>query len=144
MSLAERLWAKVDRSAGDDEHACWPFTGYIGQNRGTGRGYGQIRDAAPSRKILKAHRVALILSSGEDKPEMDACHTCDNSVCCRPLHLFWGTHRENMKDYILKYGRVAVEKRPLPPRPRLPFDDVLDPIEQAASEACPSEGDVPF
>jgi hypothetical protein len=143
-SLADRFWAKVDRSAGPT--ACWPWLGYIGQNRGTGRGYGQIRDtSAGSRgRLLKAHRVALVLKTGRDEPALDACHECDNSVCCNPGHLFWGTHRENMKDYILKYGRVAVEKRPLPPRPKLPFEDAVDPLDAACALAVPAEDEAPF
>lgn len=122
--LAERLAAKVDASGGPD--ACWPFTGRISVNRGTGLGYGQIRadrtTVGQQARLLKAHRAALMLATGEDPPDKDACHACDNTICCNPKHLSWGTHRENMRDYIVKYGRLAVSKRPLPPRPGLPFE----------------------
>lgn len=138
----------MDRSGGPD--ACWPWTGYVGKNRGTGRGYGQIRDDYMAQggtgKLLKTHRLALKLWTKRDEPAMDACHTCDNSVCCNPTHLFWGTHRENMRDYIVKYGRIAVEKRPLPPRPKLPFEDEIDPMDAALAAALAPDdgGDVPF
>jgi hypothetical protein len=67
-----------------------------------------------------------MLATGQNPADMDACHTCDNTICCNPDHLFWGTHRANMRDYIVKYGRVAVSKRPLPPRPGLPFHEPTD------------------
>lgn len=137
--LAERLAEKVDRSGGPD--ACWPFTGRISVNRGSGLGYGQIRDCSTvgqRGRLLKAHRTALVLATGDDPPDMDACHRCDNTICCNPSHLFWGTHRANMRDYIVKYGAIAVAKRPLPPRPGLPFEapPTDDELIAAAADAA--------
>jgi hypothetical protein len=136
-TLAERLARKTDRSGGPD--ACWPFTGCISVNRGSGLGYGQLRVGSKvdgTRRLVKAHRLALILKTGEDRPLEDACHSCDNTVCCNPAHLSWGTHRANMADYIAKYGRIAVSKRPLPPRPGLPFEAPTPTDAELIAAAC--------
>jgi hypothetical protein len=132
--LADRLADLVDRSGGDD--ACWPFLGCVSKNRGAGPGYGTIRgdrvlDERTGRlkrgPLIKAHRAALVLATGENPPEQDACHVCDNTVCCNPRHLFWGSHRYNMMDYIRKYGRLGVSKfAPPPPRPEKPLLDSID------------------
>jgi hypothetical protein len=45
-------------------------------------------------------------------------HTCDNRLCCNPMHLKMGTHDDNMAD--------AKQKRRFRPRPRfLKEEDVL-------------------
>lgn len=123
VRIAARFWAKVDRSAGRE--ACWPWLGYIAKDETRSPlGYGQFRTGAPlERRLVKAHRFALFLMTGSLPEGMDACHECDNTVCCNPDHLFWGTHQQNMRDYVMKYGRIGIEKRPPIPRPRLPFDD---------------------
>ena len=121
--LADRFWEKVDTSGGPD--ACWPWTaGRTTRSHGPSvYYYGLIRAGDGERRILLAHRVALMLDTGEMPEDRDACHTCDNTLCCNPAHLFWGSHRENMLDYIRKYGRLGVEKRPPLPKPLLPFED---------------------
>ena len=90
-----RFWAKVDTSGGFD--ACWPWTGA----RNGRRGYGSFDHAG-------AHRFALELKLGRPLAfGMFACHTCDNPPCCNPLHLFEGTHQDNVDDRQAK-GRSAI------------------------------------
>ena len=92
--LAERFFSKVDAS---DDGGCWAWTGKRNSD-----GYGELQD---NGKILKAHRVAFEAATGTSIPfGMEVCHTCDNPACCRPGHLFLGTHTDNMRD-MAKKGR---------------------------------------
>jgi hypothetical protein len=118
-AIADRFWRKVDTSGGPD--ACWPWLGYVMRDElRSPQGYGQFRPSGVlGRRLWKAHRFALFLATGEVPQGMDACHECDNTVCCNPSHLWWGTHQENMAHYVKKYGRIGVDKRPPAPRPLL-------------------------
>ena len=42
---------------------------------------------------------------------MWALHTCDNSLCCNPRHLYQGDHVQNMRD-MAERGRMAGERHP--------------------------------
>ena len=89
------FWDRVDKSGG--EIACWPWLGQTMKSRG---GYGRL---VINGKHVGAHRIALILSKGDpDRPDLFACHTCDNPICCNPAHLWWGTNMENVQDSIIK------------------------------------------
>ena len=98
--LAERFWAKVDRSGGPD--ACWPFTG-----RRTRKGYGSFTVAG---RLASAHRVAYELTNGPIPKDLHALHTCDAPPCCNPAHIFLGTNLDNMRDRCSK-GRQARGER---------------------------------
>lgn len=105
--FVERFWEKVDKSAGPD--ACWPWTGAT-QLRYKSKTVRQGRIGYTPGRLLLAHRAALMLATGEDRPNHEACHSCDNPICCNPAHLFWGTHRENLHDYIRKFGGIGRRK----------------------------------
>jgi hypothetical protein len=94
LTAAERFWSKVDKSAGPD--GCWPWIGARFKRTGYGQFGYQGRPQA-------AHRVGKILA-GEPPlgPGLDACHTCDNRLCCNPAHTFWGTRLENVQDMVRK------------------------------------------
>lgn len=53
--------------------------------------------------MIRSHRFSLELKEGRALESYEeACHTCDNPICCNPDHLFVGTHTDNMKDMIEK------------------------------------------
>lgn len=77
----------------------------------TPAGYGQIKEGAPSRKMLGAHRVSYEIHNGSilvSKDPHDNCvrHTCDNRSCVNPNHLILGTHQDNVDDMVKK-GRQS-------------------------------------
>lgn len=99
-SLAERFWARVDRSSAPE--ACWPWTTRVGRF-----GYGRL---SVDRRQVHAHRVAFELSGGSIPDGFYVLHRCDNPPCCNPAHLFVGTHADNMRDRHQK-GRYSPAPR---------------------------------
>lgn len=98
----------------DDPDECWLWGGYIGKNNGYGVGYGQIRDEPQNGgKLVKAHRVSYLLHHGDIPDGWDVCHACDNTICVNPHHLFAAPHKNNMHDYIRKYGGLGRPKSPI-------------------------------
>ena len=87
------FWKRVKLGNSCD---CWPWQGRVMANR---RGYGRL---VFNGKSIGAHRMALSLVAPASSPDLFACHTCDNPVCCNPGHLFWGTHQDNMNDCVAK------------------------------------------
>jgi HNH endonuclease len=88
MSLADRLWAKVDKNGPTQPHMttpCWAWLGTPNEN-----GYGRLGQDA-------AHRVSFFVAHGR-WPEPCALHRCDYRLCVRPDHLYEGTKKENALD----------------------------------------------
>jgi hypothetical protein len=59
------------------------------------KGYGvfQVRGV-----VALSHRIARFLDTGTDPLELLVCHTCDNTSCCTPEHLWVGTYADNNRD----------------------------------------------
>ena len=69
--------------------ALWPFGV-------SSHGYGSV--TWDGSRVL-AHRLALMLHTVEDPKGRQALHgPCHNPRCCNPLHLSWGTAKENAAD----------------------------------------------
>lgn len=99
-SLAERLWAKVDKTAGLGPNGdCWEWRGYVHPT-----GYGQIAFDSTGGGV-NSNRAAYMVSKGEIPEGLWVLHTCDNRLCCNPDHLWLGTPKENTQDMIAKGRR---------------------------------------
>lgn len=92
IPLSERLWRRVEKSAG-----CWVWRGSVNDN-----GYGSIRVAGRRSKLARVHAVSYELTYGPIADGMSVLHRCDNPPCVRPDHLFLGTRGDNFADCLSK------------------------------------------
>lgn len=96
--LENRFWPHVDKRGPDD---CWEWVNgsfYRHPTNGTDT-YGCI---SFNGKRQGAHRASWYLHHGEIPEGMQVLHTCDNTKCVNPKHLFLGTHQDNMNDKAAK------------------------------------------
>lgn len=95
MTVAERIEFYTDKLKGRD--ACHEWRGAT--THGKGFGYAVLN--IDGRPKLVTHIIM-----GEKPAGMRVvCHKCDNSLCVRKSHLFWGTHKDNSQDALRK-GRM--------------------------------------
>jgi len=81
---------------------CWPFVSIIRTN-----GYGLFW---LNGKNWNAHRASYFLHYGEIPDGKWVLHTCDNSACVNPHHLYLGDRHQNARDMVNR-GRVATGER---------------------------------
>ena len=96
-----RFWAKVEKSDG-----CWLWTAKCTAGKGRWL-YGEFRIG---KSTVMAHRASWMINRGEIPRGLKVCHTCDNTQCVRPDHLFLGTQKANIEDAVSK-GRMASGER---------------------------------
>lgn len=97
-----RFWSYVKKTKGE---GCWEW-----QKGKVPAGYGvfYININGESHRRI-ASRVAYFLT--HRKWPVLACHKCDNPKCCRPDHLYDGTHSDNTKDAFAKGRLITVGRR---------------------------------
>lgn len=96
----DKFWNKVDKTTSPD--GCWEWTGSALK-----KGYGQF---ALKGKMWTTHRLSYTITNGNIPDGLYVCHSCDNPKCCRPEHLFLGTHLDNMKDRDVKQRTLRGEQ----------------------------------
>jgi len=84
----DRFWSKVDDS-GD----CWEWTANSRNH------YGRYW---VDGKSVYSHRHSYEIAFGPIPSGHHVCHSCDNSLCVRPDHLFLGTPSDNIEDKVAK------------------------------------------
>lgn len=91
-TMSSRFWSKVDKSG---TNKCW--------NWKAGKfptGYGNF--TVYKGWNLGAHRFSWMLTNGEIPSGLCVLHSCDNTVCVNPKHLWLGTHAQNIADKVAK------------------------------------------
>ena len=109
MSLTDealdRFVSKIEKT-----ESCWIWKGATNHKAAEHpRPYGQFWFDGKTRQ---AHRMSLLLFKGvEISDDLQACHTCDNTLCVNPDHLFVGSKTDNMRDCSNK-GRYYLQQNP--------------------------------
>jgi hypothetical protein len=62
-------------------------------------GYGQVKISGQS---WTTHRASWTVHRGPIPFGLDVLHTCDNTRCCNPEHLFLGDQLDNYRDAVAK------------------------------------------
>ena len=88
MDVIQRFLTKVHE---DKNTGCW-----LWQASKSHQGYGFYQKTSSHRWIYQYVNQVKLTS------EQFVCHTCDNPSCVNPMHLWIGTHKQNIQDMVGK------------------------------------------
>lgn len=97
VTAQDRFWAAVRKTRG-----CWLWVGYSHNGR-----YGRLQVGG---KDVLAHVYSFFLANGR-WPKLKTLHTCDVSLCVKPIHLYEGSNTQNMRDRLRRHGRKLTAKQ---------------------------------
>lgn len=89
---------------------CWNWTAAVNKY-GYGTFWNGLQIKSGPQKVL-AHRWSYEFFNGPIEDGFYICHSCDNTKCVNPKHLFKGTQKDNVHDSVRK-GRHAKGKNVL-------------------------------
>lgn len=95
----ERFWSRVSKK---ETNECWEWTGARNS-----KGYGSFKI---NNVNWMPHRYSYTVTKGQIPDGLVIMHSCDNSRCVNPEHLFAGTQSDNMLD-CAKKGRHHCSRR---------------------------------
>lgn len=100
------FWKKVVKSEG-----CWLWSAAKVKSKKVEYGFFGSRYWTGRKKMYNAHRLAYEFTHDVilKKTEL-VCHKCENSLCCRPGHMFIGSQKDNMSD-AKKKGRTCTGEK---------------------------------
>jgi len=98
-----RTWCRIDTDG------CWIWTGSVTGSEP--RPSGHHGRTSIDGHAVSTHRAMWIAVYGEIPDGLCVCHECDKPPCIHPLHLWLGTHLDNMRDSIEKGRHVNVRGR---------------------------------
>jgi hypothetical protein len=86
--------------------SCWVW------NRSSSDGYGHFVVKRPERpsKSYRTHRYVYCLVYGKPDKGNVVRHKCHNRLCCNPIHLEQGTHRDNWLDSEHTHRQATYER----------------------------------
>ena len=103
--LMKRIWLHIEKT-----DTCWLSNCSLDKNN-----YARINVNYKNRQF---HRLMLFWNDQtkiiefNDTKKWLACHTCRNTNCVNPEHLYWGTSKQNINDRIKDETNFIGERHP--------------------------------